>query len=768
MSVNNVYTYDPIEYNKLNQAQKWYPGIDKVENYILKKGTILVALEGPRAGAGGNYFMPLEDFKNGNLDSINLCQGLQVNPYYDYQNENSQPQYKTNARFYVINEEILSAEGVISANTNYGKGGLQQIVVPNGSEMIKEAYRNNEHSLNDTIIPIDLNKFENDERLSGKTKEELDSVRNKFSYNLSDDGSIYLNNKVISEEAYRLIQNRTEIHELTVANNCLLKEYTDELQKKDKDINYICKIKSSIDDNDNDLQVDKEYLMEKKESFDKHSILNEFTDDQKEHILNTDTCCPKETLKKSEYLKAKASELEKNLSYDEKKLLNIEDDVSSDKLNNFKENTKLEEGIKEDYENYTRIDPEGIVNRKLIYTPIEKDKNEDTDGRRTALGEKDQLYEENLNKNDMTSLELSSDNKVYIENDEIKVIDEAAASEVSEEDSDLKDVNENLEENQNCEDENSETSKTADDNKDMSILESTQTEKDQQAETDIEASTENTNNTEVEIDREEKNKNKLESREEFSEEIDYKNIKEDENLEVDAQQSSIEGQITSEKQDENLEINKELDNNGAEGKIEGNLEKNETMDQDENSNKNDNISLELGSYNTMDSKKVLSQMEEQSIDENEVINSEEALEKVQNQNYLNNEETENNKVLEENLVNDSKVDIENDEIKVRYEAAASEASEEDSVLKDANENLEQNQDCEDENFETSETADDNNDMLSFDDNLEKLDNENCDENEKLKDCDEEAIESSVNCNGTTSCDESDEDLDEDEDEFYDY
>lgn len=65
-----------------------------------------------------------------------------------------------------------------------------------------------------------------------------------------------------SEKAYRLIQNRTEIHELTVANNCLLKEYTDELQKKDKDINYICKIKSSIDDND--LQVDKEYLMEKK------------------------------------------------------------------------------------------------------------------------------------------------------------------------------------------------------------------------------------------------------------------------------------------------------------------------------------------------------------------------------------------------------------------------------------------------------------------------------------------------------------------------
>lgn len=198
------------------------------------------------------------------------------------------------------------------------------------------------------------------------------------------------------------------------------------------------------------------------------------------------------------------------MSYDEKKLLNIEDDVSSDKLNDFKENTKLEEGIKEDYENYTRIDPEWIVNRKLIYTPIEKDKNEDTDGRRTALGEKGQLYDENSsdqaknvdeesskvyenvedneniieeqvinekhdensNKNDMTSLELSSDNKVYIENDEIKVIDEAATSEVYEEDSVLKDANENLEENQNCEDENFETSKTADDHKEMPIVES--------------------------------------------------------------------------------------------------------------------------------------------------------------------------------------------------------------------------------------------------------------------------------------------------------
>ncbi|WP_268906162.1 hypothetical protein [Clostridium hydrogenum] len=35
MTVNNVYTYDPIEYNKLNQAQKGYPSIDKVENYTL-------------------------------------------------------------------------------------------------------------------------------------------------------------------------------------------------------------------------------------------------------------------------------------------------------------------------------------------------------------------------------------------------------------------------------------------------------------------------------------------------------------------------------------------------------------------------------------------------------------------------------------------------------------------------------------------------------------------------------------------------------------
>jgi len=134
--------------------------------------------------------MTLEDFKNSNLDSINLCQGLQVASYYDKRNENSQLQYKTNVRFYVTNEEILSAEGVISANTNYGKGGLQQIVVPNGSEMIKETYRNDEHSLNDNIIPIDLNKFGNDERLSGKTKEELNSVKNKFLDNLSDDGSI--------------------------------------------------------------------------------------------------------------------------------------------------------------------------------------------------------------------------------------------------------------------------------------------------------------------------------------------------------------------------------------------------------------------------------------------------------------------------------------------------------------------------------------------------------------------------------------------------
>ncbi|MCD2348822.1 hypothetical protein [Clostridium guangxiense] len=691
MAVDNIYTYDPIKYNNLNQAQSGYPGIDKVENYILKEGTILVALEGPKAGAGGNYFMTLDEFKNSNLDSINLCQGLQVAPYYDKRNKDSQPQYKTNARFYIINEEILSAEGAISANTNYGKGGLQQIVVPNGSEMIKEAYRNDEHSLNDNIIPIDLNKFENDERISGKTKEELNSVKNKFFDNLSDDGSIQLNNKVISEQTYDLIQMRTEIHELTAKNNCLLKEYTDELQKEDKDINYISKISNQISNNESKLNY-KKYDFEKNCEYlnEKSSLLDGFTDEQKEHMLNADTCCPKETLEKSEYLKAKASELEKNLSYDEKKLLNIEDDVSSDKLNDFKENTKLEESIKEDYENYTSLDPEGIVNRKLIYTPIEKDKNEDTDGRRTALGEKDQLYEEN-----------SSDQAKNMDAESSKVY-------------------ENVKDNENT--------------------------------------TEN---------KKENNKNKLESKEELLEEVDYKNINEDKNLEVHAQENIIEEQIINEKHDENLEINKELENNEVSGKIKGNKEKNETMDQDENSNKNDRTSSELSS--------------------------------------------------------DNKVDIENDEIKVIDEAEASEVSEEHSGLKDVNENLEQNENYEDGNFETSEISDDNNDvsivestqtendqqaqtdieagaeniisrgaekvdieyneetnnselnandcnndMLNLDANLEKMDNENCDENEELKDCDEETIESSVNFNSTPSNQESDEDLDEDEDEFYDY
>lgn len=694
MTVNNIYTYDSIKYNNLNQAQKGYPGIDKVENYTLKEGTILVTLEGPRAGAGGNYFMTLDDFKNSNLDSINLCQGVQVAPYYNKHDEDSQPQYKTNARFYVINEDMLVAKGVTNANTNYGKGGLQQIVVPNGSEMIKEAYRNDENSLNDTIIPIDLNNYKNDERLSERTKEELNSVRNKLSDNLSDDGSIYLHNKVISKQAYDLIQMRTEIHELTAKNNCLLKEYTDELQKKDKDINYINEIKDSIVNNDNRLKARKQYVSEETEIFyEKSSLLDGFTDDQKEHMLNADTCCPKETLEKSEYLKAKASELEKNLSYnDEKKLLNVEDDVSSDKLNNFKENTKLEESIKEDYENYTSLDPEGIVNRELIYTPIERDKNEDTDGRRTALGEKDQLYEEN-----------SSSQAKNVDKESSKVY-------------------ENVEDNENT---------TA--------------------------------------NKEENNKNKLESKEELSEEMDYKNINKNKNLEVDAHQNIIEEQIIRENQDENLEVNKELDNDEVSDKIEGNKEKNETVDQDENSNKNDRTSLELSNDNTMDSKKVLSQTEEQNIGENEVINSEEALEKVQNQNYEDgnfetSETTDDNKDV--SIVESTKTEkdqqTENDiEASTENTNNTEDEIDREAEIEDIGHNEETN------NIELN-ANDYNNDMLSLGDNLEKVDNENCDENEELKDCDEETIESLVNCNSKASSQESDEDLDEDEDEFYDY
>lgn len=205
MLITNAYTYNPIEFNNLNQAQIGYAGIDSIQESILPKGTIITALEGPQGGFGGNYFITPNELRENNLDSIKLCQGVQVAPYQ--QDKSSPCQYKTNARLYVLNEDTMVAKGNTTENTHYGIGELEQIVVPNGKNMIKDAYEDNSYNSNHTIIPLDLNNFQDDPRLSLETKEQLNDIRSEFSNNICDDGSILLNNKDLSKEAYKAIHD---------------------------------------------------------------------------------------------------------------------------------------------------------------------------------------------------------------------------------------------------------------------------------------------------------------------------------------------------------------------------------------------------------------------------------------------------------------------------------------------------------------------------------------------------------------------------------
>ncbi len=143
MLTKNAYTYDPIKFNNLNQAQLIYVGVDSLDSPTLAKGKIIVALSGPEKWMIGSYYTDYEELLKNDLDSVKLCQGVQVVPFFD-KNVMLLPQYKTNARLYVLNEDINAAVGDTTENSHFGPGGLQQYAIPNGREMINAANEDKE------------------------------------------------------------------------------------------------------------------------------------------------------------------------------------------------------------------------------------------------------------------------------------------------------------------------------------------------------------------------------------------------------------------------------------------------------------------------------------------------------------------------------------------------------------------------------------------------------------------------------------------------
>ncbi len=368
MLTNNAYTYDPIKFNNLNQAQLIYVGVDSLDSPTLAKGKIIVALSGPEKWMIGSYYTDYEELLKNDLDSVKLCQGVQVVPFFD-KNVMLLPQYKTNARLYVLNEDINAAVGDTTENSHFGPGGLQQYAIPNGREMINAANEDKElYNPKHSIIPIDFNTFQTDPRLSEEIKKELQQIKASVTGNISPkDGSIELKNKEISREAYDLIKTRTSIHIMTAKYNCLMKEYTDELQKNDWNLENMKVLKRDVDEVYNDLDYLKFKFTQKCNEFQKNpELLKEFTKEQQEHLLNVDTCCSQKTYEFKNYLEKKTAYWEGKLEASEKQQLGIS---SENKAIDHDENSKVEKSLNKMYENYSAVDPHGIVNRKLIFAP---------------------------------------------------------------------------------------------------------------------------------------------------------------------------------------------------------------------------------------------------------------------------------------------------------------------------------------------------------------------------------------------------------------
>lgn len=120
-------------------ARSWqgtgqYTGVDSYTDTVVKKGTILYRAE-PN---GTEYFTTKSAIQNSGNNAELLFKGLQVKEHRLYG-------YRKQMQGYKFNEDIESAYGIVTANPQFGKGGLSQYFVPNTQEYIDKGI----------LVPID-------------------------------------------------------------------------------------------------------------------------------------------------------------------------------------------------------------------------------------------------------------------------------------------------------------------------------------------------------------------------------------------------------------------------------------------------------------------------------------------------------------------------------------------------------------------------------------------------------------------------------------
>ena len=149
----NLYRYapnvwgwvDPLglcgEKSASSLAKKWqgsgdYPGVDEYTDKVLKKGEIIYG------GVPGQseYYTTSMAISKAEGSSSSLFQGLQVKPSAPQYNHKITGPYRPGVTAYEVIRDSPAAYGVSKANPQFGKGGFEQLFIPNFETVLKPIY----------------------------------------------------------------------------------------------------------------------------------------------------------------------------------------------------------------------------------------------------------------------------------------------------------------------------------------------------------------------------------------------------------------------------------------------------------------------------------------------------------------------------------------------------------------------------------------------------------------------------------------------------
>lgn len=120
------------------QGNDIYTGIDDWLDITLKQGEVYYRGE----PGGGEFFTKKSSIESVSADKSKLFQGLQVQ-------EHPTLGYRGEMQGYILKTDLSAAEAKCLANSQFGKGGLDQIFIPCTQELIEKGI----------LIPVDKIKL---------------------------------------------------------------------------------------------------------------------------------------------------------------------------------------------------------------------------------------------------------------------------------------------------------------------------------------------------------------------------------------------------------------------------------------------------------------------------------------------------------------------------------------------------------------------------------------------------------------------------------